>query len=460
MTAFPLRPSSLVGWVMRRNRWRLQEVTGMRTAEFIDELRAQGITVDNSRLSRWEMGHIVPIAQVLAAYEQVCGLPAFTLRALAVEAHRVTGSPYEIATGAVDIEDAHGVLDAVLDGTKPPSGDLLGAVGQIYLAHESAYLPEYLAGRIAEVIVPRLGVVRSRDRITNRAAVQEMARQPRLREALIDRMVAYAGTPHAGEVNEVLEILLTLAPERSVGVLEGLLQEGDTSSLAVADCHARHLIASRRLPTDFARALERRLSDLAPPGSGAQRDRPAGSLHAWRRLVDAVVRRHSERSGDASLLSDERAGVLVHTAIHHRNPRMQHRAALALVSGELSHSVAPAMVELAISADLGLARRASLVLKYLPDPPASIFEAMRRRVDDSFISRQLWRARGHARTQMKLDCEAHRALKDPQLGAAVVYGFAMAESSDLAAIARSDRYRETIVKQARWWTDHAPPQVA
>lgn len=72
-------PERRVAWMLAANRLLSPSTKGMSRAAFVERVRERGITVDSSRISRWESGQMAVNQRVLEAYEAVIGLPAGTL---------------------------------------------------------------------------------------------------------------------------------------------------------------------------------------------------------------------------------------------------------------------------------------------------------------------------------------------------------------------------------------------
>ena len=81
-----------LAWLMATNRLLARDSAWAVRSQFIDALLDDGLSVDSSRLSRWEAGTVRPSASVLRAYEQRCGMADDSLTAADRLMHRTSGS--------------------------------------------------------------------------------------------------------------------------------------------------------------------------------------------------------------------------------------------------------------------------------------------------------------------------------------------------------------------------------
>ncbi|WP_110207991.1 helix-turn-helix domain-containing protein [Nocardioides daejeonensis] len=89
-----------MAWLLATNRILGRHPELAHQESFAQALRERGLTVDNSRISRWESGTRALPPRVVTAYEEALGLPAGTLAAVAMAVCRAPGAKQPPATTA------------------------------------------------------------------------------------------------------------------------------------------------------------------------------------------------------------------------------------------------------------------------------------------------------------------------------------------------------------------------
>ena len=80
-----------LAWLLATSRLLSPSTTELPREAFLEQVRAQGISIDASRISRWESGQLPATHKLVEAYENVIGLPDGALWATSRLLHRSSG---------------------------------------------------------------------------------------------------------------------------------------------------------------------------------------------------------------------------------------------------------------------------------------------------------------------------------------------------------------------------------
>lgn len=80
-----------LAWLLATSRLLSPGTTDLPREAFLDKVRGQGVSIDASRISRWESGQLPATHKLIEAYEDVIGLPDGTLWATSRLLHRSAG---------------------------------------------------------------------------------------------------------------------------------------------------------------------------------------------------------------------------------------------------------------------------------------------------------------------------------------------------------------------------------
>lgn len=80
-----------LAWLLATSRLLSPSTTDLPREAFLDKVRGQGISIDASRISRWESGQLPATHKLIEAYENVIGLPDGALWATSRLLHRSSG---------------------------------------------------------------------------------------------------------------------------------------------------------------------------------------------------------------------------------------------------------------------------------------------------------------------------------------------------------------------------------
>ncbi|WP_343909224.1 hypothetical protein [Nocardioides aquiterrae] len=468
---------------------------------FIAALKARGIPVDASRVSRWASG-LQPLPnRVAATYEDVLGLTEGSLVAVAGGLRRTFGtgpSPRDSAAREEELSDAE--LDQLMQLTE--SGGGTGAdwlrLADHFNRFDRVFLREAEWTALCRRLVTELGSAVGTAYVRRYEAAAAFIRHPNARRHLIMAVGQFVTHPDTQVVAPVLN-LLSEVPDSAAAALTLRMLGADSdnkylrraaSSVAATKLARGHFdeAALPRLESHVLGALRRGESldgrldafDLAVrlPGESWQRVAPGLRTRRAFQLVEQA------RAGDEMIPAARAASVvaelapavqhetqshqaqepdqmlrrLLREALFHSHKPRRHHAALLVAASPYAPAAAHHLLQLACDPNDLLAARAWTVLMRVGDH--SLCDAVvRRAVEDERPS-----VRARALVNVGLDGDLtpeHTGAVAQRYDAArsierhaTLFALGMAGAPELPDFAKSDD-AETA-RAAQWWLDQGP----
>ena len=368
--------------------------------EFLPELTARGLKVDNTKLSRWESGNGPLSPAIVQAYEEILGLPAQQLRSTV---SLLTGSS-AAPTPAEDPAAAERTLDTLVErvlGGESCGGDCWVRLTSELAAHPAIYLRSVLWRSLATQLISELSRSVGVAYTARLAALHQLIAHPMAHNDVIAAIGQYVTDPHAVRVDDVIA---SLAQSPSAGgrfLALGLLASGDAdlqngaaraigamqaahawsssldaslesglidllgASTATADTHL-HADLLRYLDAD---ARERVTKAVGEPQHQFLLDHATLTSPATASLIAANVTASAQESapmvGDAP---DPMLERLVREALFHAHSERRHRAAVLLAASPYAAGIGGAAAGLFNADDPLIARRAADLLRFAITP--------------------------------------------------------------------------------------------
>ncbi|GAB2445643.1 hypothetical protein GCM10027062_28060 [Nocardioides hungaricus] len=463
---------------------------------FIAALRERGVTVDASRVSRWESGLQPLPTRVAATYEEALGLTEGSLVSVAGGLRRSFGTgPTPRDNVLRDAELSESELNRLIDRTE--AGGATGAqwlqLADHFNRFERVFLRESDWTALCRALVDELGVAAGSSYVRRYEAAAAFIRHPNARRHLILAVGQFVTDPDTQVVAPVLN-LLSEVPDPAAAAL--------TLRMLSADGENRHLrrAASSVAATKLARGHfdEAALPRLESHVVGALRRGESldGRLDSfdlavrlpedsWERVNRALRTRRAHqlvsqaRDGDEMILSARAASVvaelapavqadtpshhpqepdlmlrrLLREALFHSHKPRRHHAALLVAASPYAPAAARHCLRLAADPNDLIAARAWTVLMRVGDGGQrdEVVRLAREDKRPSVRARALVNA-GLGGALSADDAERIAAAYDDARALerhATLFALGMAQAPQLRTLAESE---ETETRRAaRWW---------
>ena len=329
-----------VAWLLTTNRILAGDAALARRDGFIKVLSDRGVSVDNSRVSRWESGLQPVPGRVVATYESVLGLTEGSLVAVTAGLRRAFGNgtvAKESALKDTDLPDAD--LDRMLDLAESggaTGGHWLRLAAQLH-RYERVYLRQHEWAKLSGRLIAELGSSVGVGHVRRFEAAASLIRHPNAQRHISRALGTFVMNPDTQVVAPVLH-LLTEVSDQAAGdlVLRMLHSESKNIRSAAASVAAvkvarghfpetalpdleAHVVGSLRR----GHSLDERLDsfDLAVQLPDESWARAMGGLRN-RRAFDLVTHARAEgqlvpRAQTAPFVNELSAAVQADTPTHH-----------------------------------------------------------------------------------------------------------------------------------------------
>lgn len=294
-----------LAWLIATNRLMAKDSAWAIRGQFILALENEGLSVDSSRLSRWEAGTVRPSSSVLRAYEQRCGLPDSSFIAADRLTRRTAGSRivsdrFEGDVTAHEFDDLLERLESERDFTGGDWLRLASGLANMETVYLHSDLWNLLCARLVNELTRSSGVALLR---RYEAATQLLThrRAPRHLMRALGEMVMHPDVQNVAPALTLLrEVGAGAAADLVIRLIMGtdpLLRRG--ASIAAGGLAARHAFEGESL--EF---LERYVCmELRRPGDVMRRldildiatQLPDGSFNRLLATSDARTRRRLTR---------------------------------------------------------------------------------------------------------------------------------------------------------------------
>lgn len=405
--------SSVTGGIGARTAWllgtsRMLQADGAyaNRQEFLPQLTARGLKVDNTKLSRWESGAGLLSPAIVQAYEEILGLPAQHLRSTV---SLLTGSTATPAP-AEDPAAAERTLDTLVErvlGEDVCTGDHWVRLTSELAAHPAIYLRSVLWRSLATQLISELcrsvGVAYT----ARLAALHQLIAHPMAHNDVIAAIGQYVTDPHAVRVDDVIAALAQSPSAGGRFLALGLLASGDCDLQHGATRAIGAMLAANAWSETLNASLESGLIELlvtdTEGGDGSAGTTTETHLHAdLLRYLDADAReRVTKAIGErlqhvfvldhATLVSPATASLiaarvtasaqesapmagdapdpmlerLVREALFHAHSERRHRSAVLLAASPYAAGIGAAAAGLLNADDPLVARRAADLLRFV-----------------------------------------------------------------------------------------------
>jgi hypothetical protein len=488
-----------IGWLLRSSR--LHRAPVMSARAFAATLAGLGLSVDATRLSRWETGRLPAPLDVVAGYERALDLPSGGLVALAIITRKLAdpGAPLPsiVASHRVAVADAQAAVDAIVDG-RPTGEQWLRFANHVVCSPAPVLLPastwQSLAHRLVRELVLSVGTAYA----TRNEAATVLAEHPRAAEAMVRAVAAYVLDGDAPVVADAVALLRVLETDASGELALTLLDQSSPATRAAAVW----CVATKVLRGHFTPAQVDRLEDVVARRLAVDPEDREGTYHAVADLLDvlpaATLERIRERIGTAAPTGqpprpdDESTGSLarnralaarvartggeqpdpmldrlVEEALFHPDPERRFHTSFCLALSPYADQVARGtgrMLEHALfegPQDRDLASRLLLLLTFVPTPrERGLLHRVARESDPTLSARSL-NALGHLPAGQGADEEVLRHVlgdgaNDEVRVRAALYAAGMTGTRALVAVDGSSSPPEWVRSGARWWRREGP----
>ncbi|MGZ6677296.1 MAG: hypothetical protein ACXVD1_08640 [Nocardioides sp.] len=369
--------------------------------EFLPELIARGLKVDNTKLSRWESGAGSLSPVIVQAYEEILGLPAQQLRSTVTLLIGSSAAP----TPTEDPAAAERTLDSLVErvlGGDTCGGDYWVRLTSELAAHPAIYLRSVLWRSLATQLISELSRSVGVAYTARLAALHQLIAHPMAHNDVIAAIGQYVTDPHAVRVDDVIAALAQSPSAGGRFLALGLLASGDADLQNGAARAIGAMQAANTWSEGLNAALENGLIDLL----GNSTEGSESSLHAdLLRYLDADARervlkaigeplQHQFLLDHATLTSPATASLiaagvtasaqesapmvgdapdpmlerLVREALFHAHSERRHRSAVLLASSPYAAGIGAAAAGLLNADDPLVARRAAELLRFAITP--------------------------------------------------------------------------------------------
>ncbi|WP_344772162.1 hypothetical protein [Nocardioides panacisoli] len=379
-----------MAWLLATTRMLGPNTRGLPRADFVAPMRELGIRIDSSRISRWESGLEYLSPRLVAAYEQVAGLPPEHLgvvrRAVArdgqlMDRHAKKPEPPD----PVRIDE---ILDRV-DAGEVHGHEWLWLADQLH-AYDNVYLPRRTWESLATHLVDELARAATTPYLARYEATVTLLNARQAQPHLTKSVGRFVLDPDAAVITPVLAVLSEMSDPAACDLVLRLLQSPSgklrNSAAIVAaamigrehldpddhviEVHVGHeLKAAAGVPSSVTLDLASRLTDArfervlhATTDEAARAAlRQARANHELidpeeaRTLADHIGMHAELLSSRKSPDPDQMLRRLVREALCHVHRRRRHLAAAMLLASPYAHSVAEVALGLTAHDDERLA---------------------------------------------------------------------------------------------------------
>lgn len=484
-----------VGWLLRRCRLHMRRGRFARQRTFVQALAGIGVSADASRVSRWENSELDVPPAVVAAYEQLLGLPAASLQATARGMYgalspRRPAPPLFALPAAQTAQEAERralrLVDVAAQG-QPTGGEWcelverLAGAGLVIISDDAARrLVKRLFSELARSIGPAF--------VTRYEALRRLCTLPRFLPVALNQIEDMVREPWSGVLIDVVvvltdvpgpqanDLILRLArdddPERQHAALWSAatrVDRGDWTGMQLVQLEQAliSLLASgppepvQTAATDVIACLpvaaQKRVLDAVwnlPGGAGRRRAVEVGELMSAAAALQAsrAVARRALRSLSDDDAEDPMLSRIVREALAHAHRDRRHQASVLLMVGPLRRPVADALLDLWGGLPPECRLPAGMLLSYLADD--SHLDELDRRVRAEGpleLVRRSWMARGHLQRPVDDPLLLDRLREaDSEVAKVALYAMGMTGSPQLHDVASSP-LSEAIKGRSRWW---------
>jgi hypothetical protein len=494
-----------IAWLLSTSRLLGTDPALASRAGFMRALADRGVTVDNSRISRWESGLQPVPTRVVATYESVLGLAEGSLVAVTTGLRRSFGAAppsRESAQRDADVSEAD--LDRLLDLAE--AGEVTGGhwlrLARALDGFDRVYLRQHEWARLSSRLVAELGAAVGVGYVRRYEAAAVLIRHPNAQRHLTRALGSFVMNPDTQVVTPVLNLLAEVQDSAANGLVLRMLRSeskglrsaaSSVAAVKVARGHfaegdlpdlESHIVGSLRR----GESLDARLDsfDLAvhlPEESWA---RAMGGLRN-RRAYDLVA--HARQRGElvpsartSSVINSLSQAVQRDTPTHdphepdnmlrrllreslmHAHKARRHHAALMLAASPYAAAVSRHCQVLAGSRNDLLAARAWTVLMRVGHGerrPHVMLQALTE-------TRPTIRARAlvnlglnpaplshdEADALLALVTDATRPTERTHERQATMFALGMAGSEQVAGLVQHEH--EWLSRSACWWVDQGP----
>jgi hypothetical protein len=489
-----------VGWLLRRCRLHLRHGRFARQRAFVQALSEIGVSTDVSRVSRWEKNELDVPAVVVAAYEQLLGLPAGSLQATARGLYgtlnpRQQAPPLFAMPPAESTREAErralSLIDVVTDGT-PTGGQWCELVERLARAG-LVIMPDGIAENMVRRLFSELARSIGPAFVTRYEALRRLCTLPRFLPVALSQIEEIAREPWSGVLMDVVAVLVDVPGPEADEVVVRLVRDDDTELQhaglwCAASRVSRGNFSSPQLAqlehvlvgllsaepqevietaaTDVISCLpvpvrQRVLDAVAhvPGSAGRRRAVEVGELvsaaaaaQAARAIAREALRLLSDSDSDDPMLIR-----IVREALAHASRGRRHQASVLLMVGPFRRPVADALLSLWPDLPPDCRVQAATLLPYL--------------VDDSHLEELDRRVSAHGPVELVLRSWIARAFVPrpvddpgllsrlpelhPELTKSVLYAMGMSGSPQLQQVMTGD-LPEEVKGRARWWLAAGP----
>jgi hypothetical protein len=232
--------TTVLGGVRPRIAWllavsRLYAADGLHghRLQFIDELKARGVSADASRVSRWESGAQAVNAKVIDAYEQVLDIPRGSLATVAEGLSRsLDPDAPPLQLSPADPSELHAALDELFEtiNASEHDGQHWNALVNKLTRHENVYLAPKTWAEISDLLIAELARSVSLGYIRRYEALRMLIRHPVSQRYAMRSLGVFVTRPSAQVVAQPLTLLQEV-PDQAASQLVLRLLSSESSGL-------------------------------------------------------------------------------------------------------------------------------------------------------------------------------------------------------------------------------------
>lgn len=240
---------SRVAWLLATSRMLHPDPDLVHRENFVAALKARGVPVDNTRISRWESGAQSANDQVLTAYEHVLNLAPSTLVSVVGGLRRSFGPAYGVRpvdVATLDSTDLDRLLDGV-SGGQVTHGGRWQALADEVTRYERVYLRQQEWATLCNQLVRELSRSVGLAYVRRYEAAATLIRHPSAQRHLSRALGSFVMHPDTQVVAPVLNIL-TEVGDQAVSDLVLRMMSGESrglrraaSSVAAAKLRLGHI---------------------------------------------------------------------------------------------------------------------------------------------------------------------------------------------------------------------------
>jgi hypothetical protein len=489
-----------VAWLLRRCRLHLRRGRFARQREFVQALTDIGVSADASRVSRWENSELDVPPAVVAAYEQLLGLPDASLQAAARGMYGALSpdlpapplyslpaaeSPRQAERRALRLADV-AALGQPTGGQWCELVERLAGAGLLII-------PDETARRLMQRLFSELGRSIGPAFVTRYEALRRLCTLPRFLPVALGQIEDLVHEPWSGVVIDIVVVLTDVPgsqandlilrlvrdedPERQYAALWSAATRVDRGDLAgvqlvqleqalIALLAAGPPEPVQTVATDVIACMplsaQRRVLEAVwglPGNAGRRRAIEAGELipAAAAAKASRAVARHVLRSVADDDAEDSMLSRVLREAMAHTSRDRRHQACVLLMVGPLRRPVADAVLALWDTLLPQCRVHAAMLLSYLADD-SHLDELDQRVAADGPLElvRRSWMARAHLLRPVD-DPGLLDRLRDahPEVVKVALYALGMTGSAQLHEVA-AQAFPEEVLGRSRWWINAGP----